>query len=274
MEWVIPQVEIESELARIEQSFDNPLVSYDKAISYCQRHLEAYRNSVVSQGFPDEISEIRFFKKEKPFLFGKLLKYSHQLTFELEFPNLDNGIGEGIIKKKIQEVNSFLADHKDMILYLELGIENLDPQYFLRKNRNPFAYGIHQRFGFDTSFNSSHDGLLADILGYRGFLGYLNNKLGKVSGYGPEPIIRVPAINWTGSKVALTELGFALYYSGAIDHGNASLKSVIQFLEQATGTDLGEYHHTSIRIRNRSNPTKFVDRLKDSLQEWMGGLDD
>lgn len=273
MEWVIPQVEIESELARIERSFDNRLVAYDKAISYCQRHLEAYRNSVVSHGFPDEISEIRFFKKEKPFLFGQLLKYSYQLTFELEIPNLDSGMGEGVIKKKIQEVNSFLADHKHMILYLELGNENLDSQYFLRKNRNLFVYGIHQRFGFDTSFNSSHDGLLADILGYRGFLGYLNNKLGKVSGSVPEPIIPVPAINWTGSKVALTELGFALYYSGAIGHGNTGLKTIMKFLEQASGIDLGDYHHTSIRLRNRSNPTKFLDRLQDSLKKWITDLD-
>ncbi|HUH45825.1 MAG TPA: RteC domain-containing protein [Arenibacter sp.] len=274
MDWVRSHKEIESELITIEQSFDNRLVSYNRAISYCQRLLEAYRNSVVSQGFPDELSEIRFFKKEKPFLFGQLLKYSHQLTFELDFPNMDNGMGEGFIKKKIQEVNSFLADHKEMIFYLELGNDNLDSQYFLRKNRHLFAYAIHQRFGFDTAFSSSHDGLLADILGYQGFLGYLHNKLGRMSGSGPEPRIRIPALNWTGSKVALTELGFALYHSGAIGHGNTRLKTIMEFLEQACGQDLGDYHHTSIRLRNRSNPTKFLNRLQESLEKWMAGLDD
>mgnify|MGYP003148365954 FL=1 len=84
----------------------------------------------------------------------------------------------------------------------------------------------------------------------------------------------MPEIEWTGSKVALIELGFALYHSGTINHGRASIKSVMQFLEQVTAMDLGDYHHTSIRLRNRTNPTKFVDKLKDSLQKWISEVDD
>src|SRR5690606_11380520 len=128
------------------------------------------------------------------------------------------------IKKKIQEVNSFLADHKDMVLYLELGNENLDPQYFLRKNRELFAHPMRYRSSFDPDFSSARDGQLAHIFGYQGYQGYLNNKLGILPKLDSDLSIQIPPINWTGSKVALTELGFALFYSGAIDHGNASLK--------------------------------------------------
>src|SRR5690554_2634732 len=152
MEWVIPQVEIESELARIEQSFDNRLVSYDKAISYCQWHLETYRNSVVSHGFPDEISEIRFFKKEKPFLFGMLQKYTHQLDFELDYPSF--GRDETIIKGRMKKVSLFLSAHRDLILYLELGHGHLDPQYFLRKNRNSTSLHGPMGFSFDPGYST------------------------------------------------------------------------------------------------------------------------
>ncbi|MCM4152068.1 hypothetical protein DHD05_10735 [Arenibacter sp. N53] len=271
MDWVRSRSEIESELLQIEQSFSNPIASFDKAISFCQKILEDYRKAVIVHGFPDEASEIRFFKKDKPLLFGLLLRYSHQLTFELDFPNIAYGMNNEIIVRKIRDVNAFLAGHKDMVLYLELENSALDSQYFLRKNRNLFVCTGRIGHSFDSEFSASHDVLIAQILGYQGFLQFLQQKLSTSM---PLPKIPIPKINWTGSKIALTELGFALFYSGIINHGNASLKSVMLFLEQVTGVGLGDYHHTSVRIRNRTHPTKFLDKLKNSLQYWITDLDD
>jgi len=271
MDWLRPHEEIESELLQIQQSFLNTIVSYDKAIYYCQHILDEYRIAVVSKGFPDEATEIKFFKKEKPFLFGLLLQYSHQLSFELDFPNITNGRNEDIINEKIKEVTAFLSSHKDMVLYLELQSKTFDSQFFLRKNRELFIYQGSHDHSFDSKFCTSHDRLIANIIGYQGFLQFLQHKLSTSI---PYPKIPLPQINWTGSKIALTELGFGLFYSGAVNHGNASLKSIIQLLEQVTGTDLGDYHHTAIRIRNRTHRTKFIDKLKNSLLNWMANLED
>ena len=273
MDWLKSQMEIESELLQIEQSFFNPLVSYDRIIAFCQKTLVEYRTNVTTNGFPDEASEIKFFKRDKPFVYGILLQYAHQLSFELDFPDIAFGRNEDIINKKIQEITAFLSSHKDMILYLELESKTFDSQFFLRKNRGLVAYPDHRNYSFDPEFCTSHDVLIAQILGYQGFQQYLHNKLGQYGPSTPESKSRFPKMQWTGSKVALTELGFALYHSGVINHGNASLKTVMRFLEQVTTTDLGDYHHTSIRLRNRSNPTKFVDKLKNSLLNWMAELD-
>ena len=274
MDWVRSRSEIESELLQIEQSFRNPIASFDKAISFCQKILEDYRKAVIVHGFPDEASEIRFFKKEKPFLYGLFLKYTHQLSFELDFPSIAYGRNEDVINEKIQDVSAFLSSHKDKVLYLELESQSFDSQYFLRKNQGLFAYPGRPGHSFDYEFCTSLDGLIAQIFGYQGFLKYLQNKLGMSSTIGSASKVVMPEIEWTGSKVALIELGFALYHSGTINHGRASIKSVMQFLEQVTAMDLGDYHHTSIRLRNRTNPTKFVDKLKDSLQKWMSEVDD
>lgn len=273
MDWIRSRSEIKSELLQIEQTFSNPIASCDKAISFCQKILEDYRKAVIVHGFPDEASEIRFFKMDKPLPFGFLLQYSHQLKFELDFPNIAYGMNNEIIGRKIRDVNAFLASHKEMVLYLELENSALDSQYFLRKNRNLFVCIGPNGHSFDSEFSASHDVLIAQILGYRGFLKFLQNKLDMSGAKGYDSKSAITKINWKGSKAALTELGFALYHSGAIDHGSTSLKSVMQFLEQVTSMDLGDYHHTSIRLRNRSNPTKFVDKLKNSLQNWMAHLD-
>ncbi|MCK0145273.1 RteC domain-containing protein [Arenibacter sp. F26102] len=258
----------------IERSFLNKIVSYDKVISYCQHILEEYRIAVVSHGFPDEDAEIQFFKKDKPFLFGLLLQYNHQLSFELNFPNIPYGGNDDIINKKIEEVTAFLSGHKDMVLYLELQSKTFDSQFFLRKNKGQFTYLCRHDHSFDSEFCTSHDGLIANLVGYQGFLKYLQNKLGMSSTIGSASKVVMPEIEWTGSKVALVELGFALYHSGSINHGRASIKSVMRFLEQVTAMDLGDYHHTSIRLRNRTNPTKFVDKLKNSLQKWISEVDE
>jgi len=274
MDWIRSRSEIESELLQIEQSFINPLVTYDKIITYCQNTLVEYRTKVTNHGFPNEASEIRFFKKEKPFLYGLFLKYTHQLSFELDFPSIAYGRNEDFINEKIHEVSAFLSSHKDKVLYLELESQSFDSQYFLRKNQGLFAYPGRPGHSFDYEFCTSLDGLIAQIFGYQGFLKYLQNKLGMSSTIGSASKVVMPEIEWTGSKVALIELGFALYHSGTINHGRASIKSVMQFLEQVTAMDLGDYHHTSIRLRNRTNPTKFVDKLKDSLQKWISEVDD
>lgn len=273
MDWVKSHTEIESEILQIEQSFFNPLVSYNKIITFCQKTLEEYRGKVTVNGFPNEASEIQFFKKDKPFLYGLLLQYNHQLSFELDYPNIAYGMNKDIVNEKIQEVIAFLTSHKDMILYLELESKTFDSHFFLRKNRELVACPGHHYHGFDSEFCTSHDGLIAQILGYQGFHKYLQNKLGISGLHGPDSNRNLPKMQWTGSKVALTELGFALYHSGVINHGNASLKTVMRFLEQLTSMDLGDFHHTSIRLRNRSNPTKFVDKLKNSLLNWMSELD-
>lgn len=270
MEWVLPQDKIKKELLYLEQASGNKLINFDRAISYCQKMLEQYRMEVASQGFVDEAEEIRFFKREKPFLFGLLQKYTHQLTFQLDYST--SGKSQERIEQKMVEINSILSLHKDLILYLELGHEHMDPQYFLRKNRYNNTIHTGMEFSFDPRFSTSHDSLVAHIFGYQGFYTYLEKQLEAILPSGHD-IATFPKIAWTSSKTALTELGFALYYSGAIGHGNTGLSTIMQFLEQASGLDLGDYHHTSIRLRNRSNPTKFLDRLHDSLKKWMEDLD-
>ncbi|NKI28313.1 hypothetical protein HCG49_17310 [Arenibacter sp. 6A1] len=274
MEWIRSQKEIEAELQLITQSHSNTLVSYDKSINYCQTILEEYRVAVISRGFPDEASEIQFFKNHKPFLLGHLLRCRHQLSFELEFANIPGDLQNDIIKGKMLEVNTFLSNHKDIILYLELENQRLDAQYFLRKNRQLYASPSSIGVSFDPEFSTAHDGLLAHIKGLKGYLEFLHNKLRTPNTLVSELKTPIAKIKWTEAKIALTELGFALFYSGAIDHGNTSLKSVMEFLERVTGMDLGDYHHTSIRIRNRSNPTKFMDKLRRTLQNWTIELDE
>ncbi len=77
---------------------------------------------------------------------------------------------------------------------------------------------------------------------------------------------RASKLFWTASKTDLIELIYALHSSGAVNSAAADIKEMALAYEQMFNIDLGNYYHTFIEIRSRkSNSTKFLDSLKDSL---------
>jgi hypothetical protein len=80
---------------------------------------------------------------------------------------------------------------------------------------------------------------------------------------------------WTGSKVALIELLYALHTEGVFNHGNADLKEVANIFEAAFNVDLGQYHRTFLEIRARkSERAKFLSSLKEKLLVRMEEADE
>src|SRR5690606_13574995 len=78
------------------------------------------------------------------------------------------------------------------------------------------------------------------------------------------------AINWTGSKSALTELIYALHSQGVLNNGNADIKLIVRMFETNLNIDLGDFYHTFMELKSRKiNRTKFIDGLRDTLIKKM-----
>lgn len=82
-------------------------------------------------------------------------------------------------------------------------------------------------------------------------------------------------LKWSGSKVALIELIYALHYQGVFDNGNNDIREVAQYFESAFGVDLGNFYQTYLELRNRKmNRTKFLDALREELIRRMDEQDE
>ncbi len=80
--------------------------------------------------------------------------------------------------------------------------------------------------------------------------------------------IRLSNLSWTSSKTDLIELIYALQSNGSVNSGTAEIKEMASGCEQIFNLDLGNYYHTFEEIRSRkSNRTKFLDHLKESLEK-------
>ncbi len=82
-------------------------------------------------------------------------------------------------------------------------------------------------------------------------------------------------LNWTGSKVALIELLYALHTEGVFNNGAADLKDIVEYVENVFNIDLGQYRRVFLEIRSRkSDKTKFIMALNKVLLKRMENTDE
>ncbi|MFR9542322.1 MAG: RteC domain-containing protein [Rikenellaceae bacterium] len=79
---------------------------------------------------------------------------------------------------------------------------------------------------------------------------------------------------WSATQNAAVELGYALFASGALNNGNATLKRIMYTIERVFNTKLGNFYHTYGFIRGRKKDrTAFLNDLRNKLEQKMA-LDD
>jgi hypothetical protein len=68
-------LDLENDLSRMKEVSENVPEQLEYAVGQCKVALDRMRKLAVSEGFPDQMSEIYFFKKIKPAVYSKLLYY-------------------------------------------------------------------------------------------------------------------------------------------------------------------------------------------------------
>lgn len=89
------------------------------------------------------------------------------------------------------------------------------------------------------------------------------------------PLPSYPKIRmtWTGDKVDLVELIYALVEAKCFNHGNVNIKEIVAYIEVVFNIDLGDYYDAFRKLRNRGNRTAFLDSLIKYLKERMDKAD-
>jgi hypothetical protein len=80
-------------------------------------------------------------------------------------------------------------------------------------------------------------------------------------------------MTWTGTKVDLVELIYAWETAGCFNHGNASIKEIIAYIEAVFNIDLNGYYRMFIDMRRRADRTSFLDKLIKFLNDRMNEAD-
>ncbi|WP_254528225.1 MULTISPECIES: RteC domain-containing protein [unclassified Sphingobacterium] len=243
-------LKLETEIQELEIENDNPVQRTEAIIYRIVECLSEIKDYVLKRGFTNVDEEIRFFKYQKPVIVSKLIYYNAIYKIETRKPYGAKRIRK-YLKKELKKLKRFFDNNIDFYKYYRSNNSFLDEKMFVRGKHDIKLWLDTYYFQSDQSFSTSHDYKVAKIMANDLIQVYLEDQL--YCTYKRLFIKRtaISGLNWTGSKAALTELIYSLYYQSVLDNGNTDIRLIAEYFENAFNIDLGNFYHTYLEIRNR-----------------------
>lgn len=269
--------ELDCQLERIHLETDDPLHYSEQAVKTTVTMLEKLKAFSVRYKFQTTIEEINFFREIKPRFASKLVYYNEIYTIETNRPF---GTAKTIRKYyngELAKLQLYVEDNLEFYRYYKKGNTFLDNNYFIRGKHDVKLTLDSFYFQADHRFSTSHDYKVARIMANDSLKAYLESKLQELdkknNGEHTRQITEKP-LQWTGAKVGIIELIYALHTEGVFNHGTSDLKDLIKYFEKAFAIDLPQFHRTFFEITSRKTErTKFLNVLTEKLVRRMDDLD-
>lgn len=236
----------------------------EKALLIIDESIRKLKLLVSNHHFDHIAEEVIFFKKLKPQFISKFIYYSAVLNIESHKPAAGNKTLKKYYEAEQEKLRNFYVEHSEFYSYYKREATYLDHKIFVRNSYDLKMKLSSGFYNYDPSFTTSHDHLIARFISNGQFDQYLKKQ---IEGFSENATGKVLSpLNWTGSKVGLIELTYALYQMRCFNGGNIELSEVIKFVEKSLDCDLGNFHKTVFEIRNRKQgPTKFLELVSDNL---------
>lgn len=269
---------LNEQLNFIDLEIDNTITKCEKAIEIIITSIANLKKSIIKSNFKTNTEEIHFFKEVKPQFTSKLIYYNMVYKIEMKRPNGGNRILKKYYNNELQKLKAYFDNELDFYKYYRSGSSYLDYKYFLRGKYDIKLALDSYYFETDTTFSTSHDFKVARILANDLIQLYLEDQLIMIENKDlGDKSQRKPNVKlmWTGSKVALIELMYALHTEGVFNNGAADLKDIADYFEHTFDIDLGQYRRVFLEIRARkSEKSKFITTLNEALLKRMEKSDE
>jgi hypothetical protein len=231
-------------------------------IEIIKSHTYGLKNYLYQYQFSSPAEEIRFYKLIKPKFVSLLLFHTELFDIEVSKP-IDK---EEIVKhymQALQKGQAFLSTNMEYYRYFHLGSTYLDSKYFLPDRNQETVNDVI----YDSRFCTPFDHKFCILQSYELLKDHLRKAIDKLM----MPVTDAMALKWTGSKICLVELMYALQASGVFNKSKTDVKMIARYFEKIFDVDLGNYYRTFNDIQHRKiGKTVFLDELRSKLGERLG----
>ncbi|MDR6156623.1 MULTISPECIES: RteC domain-containing protein [Chryseobacterium] len=265
--------ELELEINKIYNENNDVVKLAEKSLILIDDAVRKVKEMISPHHFETIAQEIHFFKKIKPQFISKFIYYSTILDVETHKPNGGSKIIKEYYETEQEKLKNFHTEHSEFYSYYRREATYLDHKIFVRNSydlKMKLSYGF---YNFDTTFTTSHDQIIARFIANQLFDQYLKESIENLCENNSSSKILSPLI-WSASKVALTELLYALHLSNCFNAGHTDLSEIFRWAEKSFDISLGNYHKTLGEIRIRKiERSKFLNLLQQNLNQHLDDLD-
>lgn len=245
------------------------LSKVEKSIKIARDCLFQLRLEIRNMESISTRDEIHFFKKQKPYIHGKLFFYLELNDFLINCPETGISKQRIYINEQITKLKVKKFEVSEFAKYCRLNATKFDQMYFLRED--PQLDLFMNKNLEDPEFSTSHDSLASQIVTFNLLMKFYSNELDLLNPKNENVVIEEvkPPLEWKGSNTDLIETIYGLDAKGAVgESGPENIKKMVKFSEMAFGINLGNYQKTfwEIKARNKDH-TKFLDSVSVALND-------
>lgn len=262
---------LERDLGILMLDGENKLIQFESAFYMVDKALEKVKTYLSSYEFTSEEEEVQFFKMKMTEFLKESVFYSELFNMESLKPPGPKKEIKRFYEKELRSIQDFLQNHQNLYNYLLTKKTNQDRIFFLRKAQAPVYKPNLFWHTMDTRYCTVYTLYFARIKGTLALSRYIHHQLKIING---EPEMgayqKKNPLQWTGKKVELVELVYALKHAGVLNHGRADLKEIARKMGTFFGMNLQDFYRTftEISVRKKSR-TAFLDFMQERLTEHI-----
>jgi hypothetical protein len=252
-----------------EQEEKNLISRTEKCLLTCRNYLLNLQTDVTTEPFAQITEEIQFFKEIWPKFYSFFLYYQKLHAIEINRPVGHRSHEETFLYKELEHLKDFFEENRFIYHYYRASATYLDEKLFTTFASNDQVTVLTPDPHADNKFTTQYSDIVARIIAHDRLQKYLQQEISKLqAGHLPEPAQAPPSTGflWTGAKVWLGELIYALHAAKVINNGQTHLNKVAEQLSHLFNIPIGNIYKMLEEIRLRKkNPTAFLDMLKIEL---------
>lgn len=262
---------LEKDLDILTFDGENKLIQFESANRLVDEAMLKLKGYMEDYEFSSDEEEIDFFKNKMTSFLKESVFYSELFNMESIKPPGTKKQLKRFYERELFLIKGFLRNNQNLYNYLLLKKENQDKVFFLRRAEVPVYKPNLFRYTLDTRFCTVYTLYFAKIKGILELSQYIYEQIRQLDVNEPssQSAKRHPLI-WTGAKVELVELVYALKATGVFNHGRADIKEIATAFEVLFNRDLKDCYRTfqEIGVRKK-NRTVFMDFCKSKLDQYL-----
>lgn len=239
-------------------------------ILWAESKIAELHEKLKDYEFEDEQDEINFFKKIKPFIISKLIFEKEVLRIETNKP-LGKTQKRKYFEEELKKISAYPQKDIKFYQYYRSDTKENDAIYFTRSSKKNIFETECFLVSSDPRLSTCYDYKVAKIKAFDELEKYLENQISalKNKNISHSEQFEMPKINWTGSKIDLIELVYALHLQKVFNGGNTDIKEISAYIGKMFNIEIEEnIYRNYLDLKTRkSGHTKFLDSLSEILNK-------